>query len=110
MSIDYKLDAVLEREIEQIRQEKAEGHKEFRERLTMAEKDIEGLKVAIGKKVNWWWFFGVLLSIGAIQFTAWAAVWGEVRAIRDDGEQTRNTVYQIKGQLEPFQFILDNNK
>lgn len=101
---------IFEKELGQFRQEKSESHREFRERLGDIDKDIEYLKISVAKKVNWWWFFGVLLSIGGIQFVAWSAVWSEVKAIRGSAEDTRNTVYQIRGQLEPFNFIIDDSE
>jgi hypothetical protein len=70
------------------------------QRLDRVESDLLDVKVSLGKKVDWKWFFGALLTQIGILTAISSAVWTEIKTVRDIATQTNVNVAKIQGALE----------
>jgi hypothetical protein len=68
-------------------------------------KRVNDMETSLGKKVDWKWFFGALLTQIGILTAISSAVWTEVKTVRDLASQTNVNVAKIQGKLEPLEFI-----
>lgn len=73
----------------------------------LEEKHVK-FEVELGKKVNWHWFFGVLLTVFGLQLAIYSAMWSELKEMREKIEITSSSISAINGKLQPFDFILDD--
>lgn len=84
--------------------------KEVSERLTAIEESMDVLRSQMGNKVPWTWFLTTMLAIGGLQLTLYMYLVNQIKEVQADQQETKNTVYEINGKLEPFDFILQQDE
>lgn len=98
----------IQREINHAVDDWQNAHKAIDERLKRIEGDVGNLKSDMGNKVPWAWFLTTMVAIGGIQVTLWIYLINQIKEVKEDQQETKNTVYEINGKLEPFDFIVDD--
>jgi hypothetical protein len=68
---------------------------------------VNDLEVEVGNKVSTVWFLGIILTILSLQATFFYFMWAKIESISEDASVTRESVANIQGKLEPFDFIIE---
>jgi hypothetical protein len=67
--------------------------------------ELTSIKTSLGKKVNWPWFFGTLLTELALIAGIMGAMFAKIEAINTNTHDTREALSRLEGKLEPFDFV-----
>lgn len=78
------------------------------ERVKSLETRMTKSEVELSKKVDWKWFFGMLISLITIQLTVSSLMWDEIKSVRATSDDTHTIVTSINGKLQPFDFLIDD--
>lgn len=62
----------------------------------------------LGKKVNMTWFIGTQIVLLVFIASTLASMYAAIQTIQDVTQETRETVANINGKLEPFDFVIEN--
>lgn len=76
-------------------------------RFDAIDKEIGKINVALGRKVNWTFFFTALLSILGLLAIILTFMWAEVKTIGINTAETKEAVARLEGKLDPYTFIKD---
>lgn len=86
------------------------SHTDTEDRMDALEVSFSELKGSMGSKVSWAWFITTMIAVMGLQVALFVYIAGEIGQLRQDQQATKNTVYEINGKLEPFDFILNKTK
>jgi len=97
----------IQRELNHLVGDCRSAHDVLDARLTGVEKDVGILKAETAGKVPWAWFLTTMVAIAGLHITLWFYLVNQIKEVQVDGQETKNTVAEINGKLEPFDFIIN---